>query len=174
MKLKTLAIAASLMIAPLAANAYSVNPNSNLADGGTYDVSQGPFYWDATFDEADGNGSVSFTFTNPTGFDAVVQVADGTVGQSQLGGFNGVKATWTNGEAQFIAGANTSIGGGWSISSVIGQGGSDVLTIAWNRAQGDFADIDFTIAAVPLPAGVLLLGTALVGMGAFGARRKTA
>lgn len=175
MKLKTLAIAAIVAVAPFAANAFSVNPSANIADGGSYEIANGPYYWDATFTGADGSGSVSFSFTNTTGSDAHLQIADGTVGQSNAGRFaNGVTASWANGESAFIPGSNTSVGGGWSISTFIADNATDVLTISWAGAQGFKSDIDFTIAAVPLPAGVLLLGTALVGMGAFGARRKTA
>jgi len=173
MKLNSIVLAAALAIAPFAANAFSVNPTSNIAAGGTYDIVDGPFYWDASFTQADASGSVSFTFTNSTNSDAHVQIADGTVGQSNVGRFDGgVDVSWANGQSTSIAGATTSIGGGFAVSTFIADGASDVLTIAWTNAKGFKADIDFTIAAVPLPAGVLLLGTALAGMGVFGARRK--
>lgn len=173
MKLKTLAAAAIIAAAPFAANAYSINSISNIANGGTYDIASGPYYWDASFDGGDGSGSVSFTFTNTTGSDAHVQIADGTVGQSNVGQFaGGVTASWAQGGSANIAGSNTSVGGGFSISTFIADNTTDVLTINWAGATGFKSDIDFTIAAVPLPAGVLLLGTALVGAGAFASRRK--
>jgi len=132
-------------------------------------------YWDASFNGNDGSGSVSFTFTNNSGSDAHLQIADGTVGQSGAGWFKGgVTASWTNGSATTIAAAKTSVGGGFAISTFLADNASDVLTLTWGDARGFKSDIDFTVAAVPLPAGVLLLGTALVGMGAFASRRKTA
>ena len=175
MNFRTLAAAALVAIAPAAAGAYSVNPNSNLAAGGSYDIGGGPYYWDASFNGNDGSGSVSFTFSNTSGSDAHVQIADGTVGQSFAGSFaGGVTASWASGDTAFVPGATTSVGGGWSIATFIADGASDVLTISWAGAQGFKSDIDFTVSAVPLPAGVLLLGTALVGAGAFASRRKTA
>jgi len=174
MKTKTLALAAAIAMAPFAANAFSVNPTSNISNGGTYEIENGPFYWDATFTGADGSGSVSFSFTNTTGSDAHIQVADGSVGQGFAGYFSqGVTASWANGGSTFIPGAQTSVGGGWSVATYIADNATDTLTISWAGAKGLKSDIDFTVAAVPLPAGVLLLGTALVGMGAFGARRKS-
>lgn len=173
MKLSTLTLAAAIAVAPFAANAFSVNPNSNIAAGGTYEIGAGPYYWDATFSGNDADGSASFTFVNTTGSDSHIQIADGTVGQSNAGWFSqGVTATWSNGASAFVAGAKTSVGGGWSIATFIADNASDTLTISWAGAKGFKSDIDFTVAAVPLPAGVLLLGTALVGMGAFASRRK--
>ncbi len=175
MNIKTLAAAALVAIAPAAASAFSVNSSSNIAAGGSYEIGDGPYYWDAAFNGNDGSGSVSFTFSNTTGSDTHFQIADGSVGQSFAGSFaGGVTASWGSGATAFVPGATTSVGGGWSIATLIAEGASDVLTISWVGAQGFKADIDFTVSAVPLPAGVLLLGTALVGAGAFASRRKSA
>ncbi len=173
MNFKTLATAALLAVAPLAANAFSVTAASNLANGGTYDIANGPYFWDATFTGNDGAGSVSFSFTNTTGSDAHIQIADGTVGQSNVGSFAGVTASWANGGSTTIAQSNTSVGGGFSISSFIADGASDVLTLSWGNVSGFKSNIDFTVAAVPLPAGFLMLGTALFGAGALASRRKS-
>lgn len=175
MKLQSFVVAAALAIAPLAANAISVDATSNIADGGIYAINSGPYFWDATFTGGDADGSATFTFVNQTGQGTQLSIADGTVQQSMVGQFaGGVTASWASGESATVAASNTSIGGGFSISSYLAAGASDVLTISWAGAQGFKSNIDFAVAAVPLPAGVMLLGTALVGMGAVGARKKKA
>lgn len=168
MKLSTLAIAASLALAPFAANAYSVSSNNNIANGGSYDINSGPFFWDATFTGADGAGSVTFTFNNNTGGSQTAGVAQGTILQFS-GQFDGVTVSWGNGQSQSVApGVNAII----NVSTLLAANGADTLTVAWGNVSGIKANIDLDIAAVPLPAGFLLLGTALVGAGALARRRK--
>ncbi len=156
------------MAAPIAANAFSVDSMSNIANGGSYDVSSGPFFWDATFTGADGAGSVVFDFANTTSSSTTVGMAQGTVLQFS-GQFDGVTAAWANGQSQSVApGQNAII----NISSLLAQGSSDILTISWGNVTGARANIDIDVAAVPLPAGAALLGTAVVGFGAFSRRKK--
>lgn len=168
MKLKSLVIAAALAVAPFAANAFSVGGSSTLSNGGSYDINSGPFFWDATFTGADGAGSVSFTFGNNSTGTSTVGVTQGTVLQFS-GQFDGVTVSWGNGSSQTVAPGQNAI---LNVSSLLAAGGSDTLTVAWGAVSGVKANIDIDVAAVPLPAGFLLLGTALVGAGAFATRRK--
>lgn len=59
------------------------------------------------------------------------------------------------------------------ISTVIAFGATDTLTITFGTLAKPFTNLDVRFNAVPLPAGFLLLLTALGGMG-FVARRRAA
>ncbi|WP_424989593.1 VPLPA-CTERM sorting domain-containing protein [Fluviibacterium sp. S390] len=160
MNLKSIALAAVVALTPAATLAATISPSSNISDGGNYDIANGPFFWDATFSRGDSAGSASFTFTNSTLGRFTAGVAQGTVLQFS-GTFDGVTISWANGQSQTVAqGQNAII----NVRSRLASGGADTLTVAWGAVRGDMANIDLDIAAVPLPAGALLLGTALIGM----------
>ncbi|MEV8466113.1 VPLPA-CTERM sorting domain-containing protein [Fluviibacterium sp. DFM31] len=169
MNLKTIALAAIVALTPAATLAATISPSSNISNGGSYDIANGPFFWDATFSRGDGAGSASFTFTNSTLGRFTAGVAQGTVLQFS-GSFNGVTIGWGNGQSQTIApGQNAII----NVRSRLASGGSDTLNVAWGAVTGDMANIDLDIAAVPLPAGALLLGTALVGVSGLRRTRRS-
>ncbi len=168
MKLKTITMAAVLAFAPVAANAFSVDAASTVLDGGSYDIAAGPYFWGATFTGADNAGSVTFNFSNSGSTGQNVGVAQGTVLQFS-GQFDGVTASWGNGQSQTVAPGQNAI---LNISSIIGQGATDYLTVAWGNVTGVKANIDLDVAAVPVPAGAALLGSALLGFGAFAHRKK--
>lgn len=172
MKKLTYALAAVVALLPAVSTASTLlpsgapSPNNTIADGGTYDIKAGPYFWDATFNGGDAAGSVSFTFTNAALSSATAGVTQGTVLQF-TGSFDGVTVAWANGGSQSVAPNTNAI---INISTLITGGSSDVLTVSWGAVSGAKANIDLDIAAVPLPAGGLLLTTALVG--AAGLRRK--
>lgn len=168
MNFRTLIAAAVLGALPFAASAVTLNPGNDIADGGSYDLSTGPFNWGADFQDGDAAGSVSFTFNNDFSNDADAE-AMGTVLQF-IGTFaDGVSVAWAGGGADAIASGTT---GMFYVATNIAFGGSDSLMISWGDVTGN-ADIDVAIKAsvIPVPAGVVLLGTALAGLG-FARRRK--
>lgn len=68
-----------------------------------------------------------------------------------------------------------SLAGGEVLLSVMGGGGEAVLRLlSWESFEftDGTLDVDGLVAAVPLPGGLLLLGSALAGIG-FAARRRT-
>lgn len=168
MNIKSLAVAAVLGALPVAASAITLNPANNIADGGTYDLSGGPFNWDADFSDGDSGGSVSFTFNNDLSNVAETEAA-GTVLQF-IGDFaGGVSASWSGGDSDSVASGTS---GMFYVATNIAFGGSDSLMISWGDVTGN-ADIDFAVktSVIPVPAGVILLGTALAGLG-FARRSK--
>lgn len=168
---KSMAVAAALALSPAGASAISLDPANNISNGGSYNVLSGPFFWDATFSGGDGAGSVSFTFGNPASAAQTVGVTQGTVLQFS-GQFNGVTVSWGNGTSQTVApGVNAII----NVSSILASGASDVLTVSWGAVTGSRANIDLDIQAVPLPATLAMLLTALLaGVGLKARSRKSA
>ena len=73
--------------------------------------------------------------------------------------------------------SGVSLVNGEVLLSLLGTGGEATLRLlSWENFQ--FADktlnVDGLVAAVPLPAGLLLFGTALAGLGVASRRRKQA
>ena len=70
---------------------------------------------------------------------------------------------------------NTSAGLGFSYSlsgAILGQ--IDIANTDGSAFLLTLDDIEFNVSPVPLPAAIWLFGTALIGLGRFGGRKKTA
>ena len=178
-KLKALAVAAIVAIAPVAAGAVSITSsgvagayNCGAAFGlpaGQIDVHAGGTF-NAVFDDGDAGGTYCFDLVNSSATDAVITIAVASVNQSgRLWGFDGgvsiagvVTETIAEGEDwaenfKFWIAAGSSVVFDWTFGEAYATG----------LAKPDF---DFTVvAAVPLPAGGLLLIGAL---GALGVARR--
>lgn len=166
------AVAAAVSLLPMASQAVTIDPATNIAVGGTYDLADGPYFLKATFDEADAGGTVEFHFTSTVDINAVLTAA---VFQSVFGQFQGgATFSWSGGPSQFVAESTSPFG--FSLQKYITAGTTETLTITYgDPINGNFAEALFTVdtAPVPLPAGGLLL---LSGAGAFmiARRRKAA
>jgi hypothetical protein len=148
---------------------------NNTADGPTYNLSDGPFSWGALFDTIDAAGKATFQFKNDTSSTEVITTAITTILQG-VGGFfkDGVSASWIGGDTDSI-----------------GQNKSGVIEIAKQLMAGEVATLQISFgnpkavgngrpgiqlqvgaaSAVPVPPALLLMLTALGGVG-FLARRK--
>ena len=95
------AVAAAVSLLPMASQAVTIDPATNIAVGGTYDLADGPYFLKATFDEADAGGTVEFHFTSTVDINAVLTAA---VFQSVFGQFQGgATFSWSGGPSQFVA-----------------------------------------------------------------------
>lgn len=171
MKLNAFITAAVLAAMPLMAGAATIS--TNIADAPTLnDVfgANNPYHFSGEFAN-EAAGSISYVFENTTASSIVLSVAEGTVQQTAAGSFGapGVVLSWAAGESDTVdSGVNGFIG---PVSTFIAAGATDTLTVTWGAVSG-ITDIDFTVVStVPVPAGVLLMGTALAGFGVM-RRRK--
>ena len=173
MKLLAAALGVATML-PVAASAVTFDPLNTLVNGGSYDIFADPLFFNSSYLHADVAGTYKFTFTNLTTTAVTAAVTVGTVNQLLLKfGLTGVTFTWlTGGNTATIA---TQVSGNVTLSTVIAGLGSDTLQVAFGdptqKRKLGRGTIDLSVAAVPLPAGGLLLLGALGGIAAL-RRRK--
>lgn len=174
----TLGAAAIAMAAPFAASAAVVETcDANGSLGGNFDIANGDSYncdftVEAPADPSSGSVRLDFfsnvipasavaatvnlglfgdTFTTATleWFDEPGDVSLGSVNLADLGfGFSGSLGTNFAGPAQ----------------------DDQYVVLSWTGFSGEFLDVNISVSQVPVPAGILLMGTALAGFGV--ARRR--
>jgi hypothetical protein len=169
--LGAVAIALSgMMLATAPAEAVTV-----INDGGTYFVGApgSETQFTGNILAAGGAGSWSVTFDSSpfetTGF------ADATIGNIAAAAFSGLTMSWES----VVSGVLSST----PITPVVTTLNTDFtapddlvqnLVISWTDSQaGAGFDVEVTVAAIPLPASVLLLLGALGGLGLVSRRRRT-
>lgn len=159
MKLTCFAAAAAFAALPMMASAITVPELDNITDGGVTSVSQGSFHsFEYVEDDATG-GARSFVYE----FNASEQIGSVTgvsLNPIPSNGITGLYVEWLD-----------AIGGNvltsWDGTSAVfttgfAAGETKYLSIGWDASRMG-GDVDVNIQAVPVPAGALLLGTALIG-----------
>ncbi|MFN4128219.1 MAG: VPLPA-CTERM sorting domain-containing protein [Paracoccaceae bacterium] len=149
------------------------NPTNNIVAGGNYDIDKGPYIFGVLFTEADGPTAYTFDFFNSSAVTKTIGLVEATLLQTRTSKFlGGMVAAWSNGQS-FSGGEGPAL---FEIKTVLAPGAMDRLTLAFGDPQGQGApgvqmNVE-AVAAVPLPAGGLLLLGALGGIAAL-RRRKS-
>lgn len=177
-KILAAALTAATML-PLAAGASTLNPASDISNGGSYDMLSGPFFYGETFRNADVAGFRDFTFTNSNIAAMNIILTTATVNALAEMFTGGISFTWLTSGVNMIV-AQSTVATGFTLDNSIGAGSFDTLRIAYgdpaDRVAGRKGKATFNVnleaSPVPLPAGGLLLAGALAGIAAL-RRRKS-
>ena len=181
--LRKATLAAAMVVSMgAAAEAATLSPDNTIVSGNMYDINLGPYFFDVAMTRTDGILSYTFTFENTSATAQTFGASVATVLQSTAQFLGGMTAAWTNGDAVAIAQGTGGISDpsrtqGFSIFTQLDAGESDTLTLFFGDTASTSvrgrAGLQMTVAAVPLPAGGLLLIGAIGGLAAL-RRRKAA
>lgn len=160
MIIRAIAFAAAASVVPFAASAVTAPVLENIVDGGTTSIENGGFYsfeYKET-DSSNGSQEYLYQFVAAESLGAVTGVSLNPI---PSGGITGLFVRW-------LAADQTTVVAEWDgdmaapFTTGFAAGQTQYLSIGWDSTvQG--GDVDVNIQAVPVPAGALLLGTALIG-----------
>jgi len=165
LKTMAIALAAALMMTGTASALTSVSA------GGTYDItSDVAFLGNVVIDTSNpnnlGSGSYSVNFTSPV--TPLLGTANASVTMVVLGAFTGLTMSWVDAITGTVLTSAPVLKGVTTLNTIFdgtNRLGQD-LVFSWSSVQatGGNVGFDFDVAAVPLPAGGILLLTALGGL----------
>ncbi len=168
LKMMTVAVAATVLMAGSASALTSVSA------GSSYDITSDNLFVGAA-ESNGGAGSYSVNFTSPV--DPLQGKANASVTLNVLGTFKGLTMSWLDSATSSVLNTASVLAGVTSLNTTFsGASLSQNLVFSWTDSKltnsGQPVKFDFDVSAVPLPAGGLLLLTALGGLGLV-RRRKT-
>ncbi len=171
--LKTLKITAAA-VAAVVVMTGSASALTGVTSGGSYDITSDNAFIGAASSNG-GAGSYSVNFTSPT--DPLRGKSNASLTQIVLGAFTGLTVSWLDAATSSILNTAAVVTGVTSLNTTFsGANLSQNLVFNWTDSKllsnGQPVKFDFDVSAVPLPAGGLLLLTALGGLGVV-RRRKT-
>ena len=183
-KMMAAGLATAVMMAGSANALTSVSAGGGPLPGGGYDITSDTLF-SGTVSTMGGPGVYMINFQSP--IDPLFGVANASITINLLSTFTGLTVSWVDALNPANVLASTSVLGGVQttlstlFSSVSPNTLSQNLVFSWANSQGATdangnpvpVTFDFDVAPVPLPAGGLLLLTALGGL-ALTRRRKAA
>lgn len=139
--------------------------------GGPYDITSDDFFF-GNVSAAGGAGTYAVDFTSTV--DPLDAIANASVTVLVEGLFDNLNVEWVNTGTNAVLASEVVTAPSVSIQTTFGTPNLDqTLVFSWTSSQVG-AGFDFDVSAVPLPAGGLLLLTALGGMAVLRRRRKAA
>lgn len=173
MNMKAILTAGALAVSmPFAASAAQL-----IVDGGEYSISEGSEFFGNVGGASNGGGAGSWSVLFDATTDPLTAGASATIGNIVLSQFTDLTMEWIAESDGFVLASAAVTTDDFSLTTVFtevgvlaGDDNPQFLVLSWSDSS-EGAGFDVEVAAVPLPAGVLLMGTALAGFGVM-RRRK--